>query len=39
LLKYKVDTAGHGGASGRYGALKDKAFEMAWMMQLAGSTK
>jgi len=26
----KMDPAGHGGASGRYDALKDKAFETAW---------
>ncbi len=39
LLKCKMDPAGHGGASGRYDALKDKAFEMAWMMQQVGITK
>jgi len=32
LLKIKLDPAGHGGASGRYDALKDKAFETAWML-------
>lgn len=39
LLKIKMDPAGHGGASGRYDALKDKAFEMAWMLQQVGITK
>ena len=39
LLKCKMDPAGHGGASGRYDALKDKAFEMAWMMQQVGITQ
>ncbi len=36
LLKCKMDPAGHGGASGRYDALKDKAFEMAWMLGQVG---
>jgi oligopeptidase B len=39
LLKMKMDPAGHGGASGRYDALKDKAFETAWMLQQVGITK
>ena len=39
LLKMKMEPAGHGGASGRYDALKDKAFEMAWMLQQVGITK
>lgn len=39
LLKIKMDPAGHGGASGRYDALRDKAFEMAWMLQQLGVTK
>lgn len=39
LLKIKMDPAGHGGASGRYDALKDKAFETAWMLQQVGITK
>ena len=39
LLKVKLDPAGHGGASGRYDALKDRAFEMAWMMQQVGVSK
>lgn len=39
LLKIKMDPAGHGGASGRYDALRDKAFEMAWMLQQVGIEK
>jgi oligopeptidase B len=39
LLKMKMEPAGHGGASGRYDALKDKAFEMAWMLNQVGITK
>jgi len=39
LLKIKMDPAGHGGASGRYDALRDKAFEVAWMLQQVGVTK
>ncbi|NWJ39415.1 MAG: S9 family peptidase [Geothrix sp.] len=39
LLKIKMEPAGHGGASGRYDALKDKAFETAWMLQQVGITK
>ena len=39
LLKCKMDPAGHGGASGRYDALKDKAFEMAWMLEQVGIKK
>ena len=39
LLKVKMDPAGHGGASGRYDALKDRAFELAWMLQQVGITK
>jgi oligopeptidase B len=36
LLKTKMEPAGHGGASGRYDALKDKAFEVAWMLGQVG---
>ena len=36
LLKIKLDPAGHGGASGRYDALKDRAFELAWMLEQLG---
>jgi len=39
LLKVKMDPAGHGGASGRYDALRDKAFEVAWMLQQVGVTE
>ncbi len=39
LLKTKMEPAGHGGASGRYDALKDKAFEVAWMLQQVGITR
>ena len=39
LLKIKLDPAGHGGASGRYDALKDKAFETAWMLNQVGIIK
>ncbi len=39
LLKIKMDPAGHGGASGRYDALRDRAFEFAWMLQQVGITK
>ena len=38
LLKIRMEPAGHGGASGRYDALRDKAFEMAWMLQQVGVT-
>jgi len=36
LLKVKMEPAGHGGASGRYDALRDKAFETAWMLRQVG---
>ncbi len=39
LFKCIMDPAGHGGASGRYDALKNKAFEYAWMMSQVGITK
>jgi len=39
LLKMKMEPAGHGGASGRYDALKDKAFETAWMLNQVGITQ
>lgn len=39
LLKMKMEPAGHGGASGRYDALRDKAFEMAWMLSQVGISK
>ena len=39
LLKIKMDPAGHGGASGRYDALRDKAFETAWLLGQVGIGK
>ncbi len=39
LLKVKMDPAGHGGASGRYDRLKDRAFEYAWMLDQLGISK
>ncbi len=39
LLKVKLDPAGHGGASGRYDALRDHAFELAWMLSQVGIDK
>jgi oligopeptidase B len=38
LLKCNMD-AGHGGASGRYDALKEKAYEFAFMLEQIGITK
>ena len=39
VLKTKMQPAGHGGASGRYDALKDRAFELAWMLGRVGVAK
>jgi oligopeptidase B len=39
VLKTKMEPAGHGGASGRYDALRDRAFELAWMLKQVGVTK
>jgi len=39
VLKTKMRPAGHGGASGRYDVLKDRAFEVAWMLAQVGITK
>ena len=39
VLKTKMQPAGHGGASGRYDALKDRAFEVAWMLKQVGVTR
>jgi oligopeptidase B len=39
VLKTRMQPAGHGGASGRYDALKDRAFEVAWMLRQVGITK
>ncbi|MCE3262011.1 MAG: oligopeptidase [Pseudoduganella sp.] len=38
LLKVNMG-AGHGGASGRYNALEERAFEMAWIMAQIGVSK
>ncbi len=39
LLRTRMQPAGHGGASGRYDALRDRAFELAWMLGQVGITK
>ncbi len=39
LLKTKMQPAGHGGASGRYDALRDRAFELAFMLSQVGITR
>ncbi len=39
VLKTKMQPAGHGGASGRYDALRDRAFELAGMLTQVGITK
>ena len=39
LLKCKMEPAGHGGASGRYDALRDRAFELAWLMHQVGISR
>jgi len=39
LLKTRMQPAGHGGASGRYDALADRAFELAWLLRQAGITR
>jgi oligopeptidase B len=36
LLKIKMEPAGHGGASGRYDQLHDRAFEYSWLMSQVG---
>ena len=36
LFKVKLEPAGHGGASGRYDALRDRSFEVAWMLSQVG---
>lgn len=38
LLKTNMD-AGHGGASGRFSAIKERAFVMAWMLSQWGITE
>lgn len=37
LLKTEM-VAGHGGVSGRYQAWRDRAFELAWMITMAGAS-
>ncbi len=39
LLRTKMQPAGHGGASGRYDALRDRALEVAWMLSQVGITR
>ena len=39
LLKMKMDPGGHGGASGRYDQVRDRAFECAWLLSQVGITK
>jgi oligopeptidase B len=39
IFKIKMDPAGHGGASGRYDRLKDRAFEYAWLLTQVGIEK
>ena len=39
LLKTRMQPAGHGGASGRYDALRDRVFEVAWMLWQVGITR
>lgn len=39
LLKTKMEPAGHGGASGRYDSLRDRSFEVAWMLWQVGIMK
>jgi oligopeptidase B len=39
VLKTKMQPAGHGGASGRYDALRDRAFELAFMLKQVGITR
>lgn len=36
LLKIKMEPASHGGASGRYDRLRDRAFEYAWLLSEVG---
>lgn len=38
-LKIKMEPAGHGGASGRFDRIKDRAFEVAWILSQLGIAK
>jgi oligopeptidase B len=38
LLKTSLEPAGHGGASGRYDALKEVAFDYAFLLSVLGRT-
>ncbi|MCW2816565.1 MAG: protease 2, partial [Nocardioides sp.] len=38
LLKVEM-SAGHGGVSGRYQAWKDRAFTLAWVLDVMGLTQ
>jgi oligopeptidase B len=39
LFKTRMQPAGHGGASGRYDALRDRAFELAFLLGQVGIKK
>ena len=40
LLLFKIDMgAGHGGPSGRYDALRETAFDYAWLLTQVGRAK
>jgi oligopeptidase B len=34
-----LEPAGHGGASGRYDQLRERAFELAWVLRETGLAK
>ena len=36
LMQMNMDPAGHGGSSGRYDRLRERAFELSWMLQQTG---
>ncbi len=38
LLKCEM-VAGHGGVSGRYNAWRERAFELAWLLEVVGATE
>ena len=39
LLQINLEAAGHGGASGRYDRLRERAYEIAWMLRETGLAK